>query len=201
MNDKLYHPPSARNEHVNVVFTQSGLTYDPPVNPNAKTTIIHDDSEDKADEAGNKAKSIPSKQTKSDPPPLKAYKPKIPTNIPLVDVLAGMPNYGKFLKDLVSTKSMMEKIFAAFLNEECSAIVQNKLPPKLGDPGSFLIPCTVAGSVEYLALVDLGASINLKPYSLYASLLGNTLKPTRMSICLANHTYQYPMGIAENMLV
>ncbi|GKF53343.1 hypothetical protein Tco_0160253, partial [Tanacetum coccineum] len=57
---------------------ESGLTYDPPVNLNAKTTIIHDDSEDKADEAGNKAKSIPSKQTKLDPPPLKAYKPKIP---------------------------------------------------------------------------------------------------------------------------
>ncbi|GKB84498.1 reverse transcriptase domain-containing protein [Tanacetum coccineum] len=39
------------------------------------------------------------------------------------------------------------------------------------------------------------------PYSLYASLYENTLKLTRMSIHLANHTYQYPMGVAENMLV
>ncbi|GKB81404.1 reverse transcriptase domain-containing protein [Tanacetum coccineum] len=147
------------------------------VNSNAKTTVIHDDSEDEADED---EKEI---------------------NVPLNDVLAGMPNYGKFWKDLVSNKSKMEQIYDAFLNEESSAIVKNKLPPKLGDPGSFLIPCTVAGSVEYLTMADLGASINLMPYSLYASLSGNTLKPTRMSIRLANHTYQYPMGITENMLV
>ncbi|GKB21498.1 reverse transcriptase domain-containing protein [Tanacetum coccineum] len=56
-------------------------------------------------------------------------------------------------------------------------------------------------SVEYLALADLGASINLMPYSLYAALSGTTLKPTRMSIRLTNHTYQYPMRVAENMLV
>ncbi|GJX30647.1 hypothetical protein Tco_0240502 [Tanacetum coccineum] len=91
---------------------------------------------------------------------------EVKINVPLADVLAGMPNYGKFLKDLVSNKSKMEQISTAFLNEECSAIVQNKPPPKLDDPGSFLIPCTVAGSVGYLALADLGASINLMPYSL-----------------------------------
>ncbi|GJY09479.1 reverse transcriptase domain-containing protein [Tanacetum coccineum] len=95
----------------------------------------------------------------------------------------------------------MEQISAAFLNEECSAMVQNKLPPKLGDPGSFLIPCTLANSVECLALADLGTSINLMPYSLYTSLFENTLKPTRMSIRLSNHTYQHPMGVAKNMLV
>ncbi|GJV30645.1 hypothetical protein Tco_1387093 [Tanacetum coccineum] len=181
-NDKPYRPPSARNEHVNTVFTWSGLTYDSPLNPNAKTTVIHDDSEDEVDEAKKEVEPSSSKQTKYDPPPLKAYKPKIPINVSLVDVLAGMPNYGKFLKYLMSKKSKMEQISDAFLNKECSAIVQNKLPPKLGDPGSFLILCTIAGSVEYLALADLGASIKLMPYSLYASLSGNTLKPTWMSI-------------------
>nr|GEU53232.1 reverse transcriptase domain-containing protein [Tanacetum cinerariifolium] len=55
--------------------------------------------------------------------------------------------------------------------------------------------------VEYLALDDLGVSINLMPYSLYAALFGTTLKPTRMSIRLANHTYQYHMGVAKNMFV
>ncbi|GKC22951.1 reverse transcriptase domain-containing protein [Tanacetum coccineum] len=52
-------------------------------------------------------------------------------NVPFVDVLTGMPNYGKFLKDLVRNKSTMEQISTAFLNKECSSIVQNKLPPKL----------------------------------------------------------------------
>ncbi|GJT77878.1 reverse transcriptase domain-containing protein [Tanacetum coccineum] len=199
MNDKPYRPPFGRNEHVNVVFTRSGLTYDPPVNPNAKTTIIHDDSEDKADEA-EKERLHKEKMEERYANFIELIK-EVRINVPLVDVLAGMPNYGKFLKDLGSNKSKMEQISATFLNEECSAIVQNKLPPKLGDLGSFLIPCTLAGSVEHLALADLDASINLMPYSLYASLSGNTLKPTRMSIRLANHTYQYPMGIAKNMLV
>nr|GFA35070.1 reverse transcriptase domain-containing protein [Tanacetum cinerariifolium] len=126
---------------------------------------------------------------------------EVKINVPLIDVLAGMPNYGKFLKDLVSNKSKMEQISAAFLTEECSAIFQNKIPPKLGDPKSFLIPCKLTNSVEYLALADLGVNINWIPYSLYIALSGTTLKPTRMSIRLANHTYQYPMGIAENMLV
>nr|GEW50427.1 reverse transcriptase domain-containing protein [Tanacetum cinerariifolium] len=122
-------------------------------NPNAKPTVIQDDSEDEADEAEIEVEPSSSKQTKFDPPQFRI-------NVPLVDVLAGMPNYEKFLKDLVRNKSNMEQISAAFLNNECSAIIQNKLLPKLGDLGSFLIPCTVAGSVEYLALADLGASIN-----------------------------------------
>ncbi|GJW71527.1 hypothetical protein Tco_0128444 [Tanacetum coccineum] len=142
-NDKPYRPPSAQNEHGNTVFTWSGLTYDSRVNPNTKTTVIHDDSEDEVDEAKKEVEPSSSKQTKYDPPPLKAYKLKIPINVPLVDVLAGMPKYGKFLKDLVSNTSKMEQISAGFLNEECSAIVQNKLLPKLGDYGSFLIPCTI----------------------------------------------------------
>ncbi|GJR88263.1 hypothetical protein Tco_0212274 [Tanacetum coccineum] len=150
LNDQPYHSPPARNKHVNVVFT------DPPVNLNDKATIIHDDSDEKADEAEKEEEPSSSKPNKSDQPSLKAYKLKIPypqclrkekmkehyakfidmikedgISISLVDVLAGMPNYGKFLKDLVSNKSKMEKISADFLNEECSAIVQNKLPPKL----------------------------------------------------------------------
>nr|GEV65453.1 reverse transcriptase domain-containing protein [Tanacetum cinerariifolium] len=134
--------------------------------------------EDEADEAERKEELSLSTPSNYDQPPLKAI------NTLLVDVLAGMPNYGKFLKDLVSNKSKMEQISAASLNEECSLIIQNKLLPKLGDPGSFLIPCTFSNLVECLALADLGASINLMPYSLYTSLSVNTLKPTKMSLDL-----------------
>ncbi|GJZ93253.1 reverse transcriptase domain-containing protein [Tanacetum coccineum] len=200
LNERPYRPPRARNEHVNVVFTCSGKTYCPPANPNTKNVVFLDNSEDEAEEVEKEAEPLPKKQTQTDTPPFNAYKPNIPypqrlnkekmeaqyakfldmikevrINVPLVDILAGMPNYGKFLKDL--------------------------FPPKLGDPISFLIPCKLANSVEYLALADLGASINLMSYSLYDALSGTTLKPTRMSIRLANHTYQYPMGVAENMLV
>ncbi|GKB11795.1 hypothetical protein Tco_0845718, partial [Tanacetum coccineum] len=208
-NERPYRPPPARNEHVNAIFTRSGKTYDPLANPNTKTAVFLDNSEDEAEEVEKEAEPLPKKPIQTDTPPLKAYKPKIPypqclnkekiearyakffdmikevrIDVPLVDVLAGMPNYGKFLKDLVSNKSKMEQISAAFLTEECSAILQNKMLTKLGDLESFLIPCKLANSVEYLALADLGTSINLMSYSLYAALSGTTLKPTRMNFII-----------------
>ncbi|GJS82807.1 hypothetical protein Tco_0749348 [Tanacetum coccineum] len=61
-------------------------------------------------------------------------------NVPLIDVLDEMPNYGKFLKELVNNKHKIEQISAAFLSDEISAMIPNKVPPKLGDLGSFLIP-------------------------------------------------------------
>ncbi|GJT06002.1 reverse transcriptase domain-containing protein [Tanacetum coccineum] len=112
-----------------------------------------------------------------------------------------MPNYGKFLKELISNKHKIEQISAAFLSDESSAMIQNKVPPKLGDPGSFLIPCNFNKTFSCNALADLGASINLMPYSLYAKLSLETLKPTKMSVRLADRSFQYPVGIAENMLV
>ncbi|GJU80945.1 reverse transcriptase domain-containing protein [Tanacetum coccineum] len=109
-----------------------------------------------------------------------------------------MPNYVKFFKELISNKYKIEQISAAFLCDESSAILQNKVPPKLGDPRSFLIPCNFNKTFSCNALADLGASINLKPYSLYAKLSFETLKHTKMSVRLAD---QYPVEIAENMLV
>ncbi|GJQ92492.1 reverse transcriptase domain-containing protein [Tanacetum coccineum] len=122
-------------------------------------------------------------------------------NVPFVDVLAGMPNYGRFIKELVNNKHKIKEISAAFLSDESSAILQNKVSLKLGDPGSFLIPCNFNKPFSCNALADLGASINLMPYSLYAKLSLKTLKPTKMSVRLANRSFQYPVGISEKMLV
>ncbi|GJW70024.1 reverse transcriptase domain-containing protein [Tanacetum coccineum] len=160
-NDKPYRPPPAQNEYVNVVFTCSGKTYDPPVNPNAKPSIFLDDSEDEADEIEKEAEPLPNKPTHVDPPPLKAYKLKFWYPQPLHKEKIEA-RYAMFL-DMINN---MEQIYVAFLTEECSTILQNKLPSKLGDPRSFMIPCKFANSVEYLALADLGVSINLMPYSL-----------------------------------
>ncbi|GJY74087.1 reverse transcriptase domain-containing protein [Tanacetum coccineum] len=80
-------------------------------------------------------------------------------------------------------------------------MIQNKVPPKLGDPGSFLIPCNFNKTFSCNALADHGASINLMPYSLYAKLSLENLKPAKMSIRLADKSFQYPVGIAENMLI
>nr|GEY52720.1 reverse transcriptase domain-containing protein [Tanacetum cinerariifolium] len=83
-------------------------------------------------------------------------------NVPLVDGLAGMPNYGKFLKELISNKYKIEQISAAFLSDESFANFQNKVPPTLRDPGSFLIPIDVIDEIleeDFDALLDEGSKI------------------------------------------
>nr|GEZ49182.1 reverse transcriptase domain-containing protein [Tanacetum cinerariifolium] len=97
-----------------------------------------------------------------------------------------MPTYGKFLKELVSNKHKLEQISSAFFSDESFAMIQNKVPPKLRDPESFLIPCNFSKAFSCNALADLGASINLMPYSLHAKLSLETLKPTKRSVILAN---------------
>ncbi|XP_076939471.1 uncharacterized protein LOC143608259 [Bidens hawaiensis] len=112
-----------------------------------------------------------------------------------------MPKYAKFLKDLLSNKRKLEGLSTVCLNEGCSAVVQNKLPEKLADPGHFTIPYLFGSSTESYALANLGASINLMPYSLYKKLdLGEPVL-TRMSLSLADRSVKYPRGIVENVLV
>ncbi|GJV76283.1 reverse transcriptase domain-containing protein [Tanacetum coccineum] len=122
-------------------------------------------------------------------------------NVPPVNVLVRMPNNGKFLKELISKMHKIEKNSAVFLGDESSAIFQNKAPPKFGNPRSFLIPCNFNKTFSCNALANLGASINLMPYSLYAKLSLETLKPTKMSVRLADRSFLYPVGIAKNMLI
>ncbi|GJT67804.1 reverse transcriptase domain-containing protein [Tanacetum coccineum] len=228
-NFKAYQPPQSRNEHVNVVFTRSGKSYIPPVNlndqQNDSETPIKFDSDDEDEEPKPQPKTQNPKPVKETPLP-KPYKPKIlypprlrkekmeaqhgkfldmirvvRIKVPPIDVLAEIPNYGKFLKELISNKHKIEQISIAFLSDERSAMIQNKVPPKLGDPESFLIPCNFNKTFFCNVLADLGASINLMPYSLYAKLSLETLKPTKMSMRLADRSFQYPVGIAKNMLV
>ncbi|GKA44212.1 reverse transcriptase domain-containing protein [Tanacetum coccineum] len=85
-------------------------------------------------------------------------------------------------------------------NEHVNVVFTRSVPPKLGDPGSFLIPCNFNKTFSCNALADLSAIINLMSYSLYAKLSLETLKPTKMSIRLADRSFQYHVGIAENML-
>ncbi|KAK5825723.1 hypothetical protein PVK06_020584 [Gossypium arboreum] len=112
-----------------------------------------------------------------------------------------MPIYVKFLNEFLTTKRKFEDLSAVELNEECSAILQNKLPTKLKDPGSFTIPCLIGNLNIEKALADLGASINLMPYKMFKQLALGEPKPTRMSIQLADRSVKYPRGIIEDALV
>ncbi|KAJ9174036.1 hypothetical protein P3X46_017109 [Hevea brasiliensis] len=97
-----------------------------------------------------------------------------------------MPSYAKFLKEILSKKRKLEDYGTVALTEECSAILQNKLPLKLKDPGSFSIPCLIGDKKIDKALCDLGGSIG-------------ELKPTTISLQLADRSVKYPIGILENI--
>ncbi|XP_027364392.1 uncharacterized protein LOC113871495 [Abrus precatorius] len=112
-----------------------------------------------------------------------------------------MLKYAKFLKEMLSNKKKLEEFETVRLNEECSAILLRKLPPKLKDPGSFTIPCTICNSYFDKALCDLGASINLMSFSMFKRLGMQEPKPTSISLQLVDRSITYPRGIVEDVLV
>ncbi|GJV09070.1 reverse transcriptase domain-containing protein [Tanacetum coccineum] len=119
--------------------------------------------------------------------------------ISLTDALILMPKFASTLKALIGNKEKLSEMARTPLNEHCSAVILNKLPKKLGDPGKFLIPCDFPGMDECLALADLGASINLMPLSMWKKLSLPELTPTCMTLELADRSITQPIGIAEDV--
>ena len=90
---------------------------------------------------------------------------KIEINIPFVEAINQMPNYAKFLKEILSKKKKIAEEGILNLTGTCSVVIQRSLPAKMKDPGSFTIPCSI-GKYEFKkALCDSAASINLMPLS------------------------------------
>ncbi|KAM2151443.1 hypothetical protein ACFX1R_045886 [Malus domestica] len=87
------------------------------------------------------------------------------------------------------------------VSENVSAVLQRKLPPKCKDPGSFTIPCVIGNTKFEHAMLDLGASINVMPYSIYASMNLGELKNDGVIIQLADRSNAYPKGVLEDVLV
>ncbi|GKA26433.1 reverse transcriptase domain-containing protein [Tanacetum coccineum] len=156
-----------------------------------------------------KAKETVQKPISPDP---NSYQPKLPypermkllttsLEIGLKDALIEMPKFNKWLSTLLRNKEKLEEIAITTVNAECSAIILNKVPKKLEDPGKFLIPCALQELDRTNALANSRASINLLPHSIYKQLGLGALKPTRMILELANRSVTHPMGIAEDVVV
>ena len=95
---------------------------------------------------------------------------QVKVNIPLLDMIKQVPTYAKFLKDLCTIKIMLNVDKKAFLTEQVSAIIQCKTPMKYKDPGCPTISVNIGGTCVEKALLDLGASVNILPYSMYKQL-------------------------------
>ncbi|KAI5316566.1 hypothetical protein L3X38_036273 [Prunus dulcis] len=124
---------------------------------------------------------------------------KLQITIPFGEAIKQMPNYGKFIKDILSKKRRFEDTEMVELTEECSVVIQSHLSPKRKDPGKFSIPCTI-GTIQR-ALCDLGSSINLIPLSVAKRIGLGEIKKTNISLQMADRSLTYPHGILEDVLV
>nr|GFA81682.1 reverse transcriptase domain-containing protein [Tanacetum cinerariifolium] len=121
--------------------------------------------------------------------------------ISFTDALTLMPKFASTLKALIRNKDKLSEMARTSINEHCSAVILNKLPRKIGDPGKFLIPCKFPGMDECLALADLGASINLMQLSVWEGLSLPELTPTCMTLELVDRSVSKPIGIAKDVSV
>ncbi|GKA68626.1 reverse transcriptase domain-containing protein [Tanacetum coccineum] len=111
------------------------------------------------------------------------------------------PNYTWHLQEFVSNKIQFEKSSMVKLNAQCSAVLENELPPKEKDPGCFVLPCSIGNTTVSNALANLGASISVMPFSMFKRLGFRNPRPVNMVIEMADRSMQSLKGIVENVLV
>ncbi|KAL0448652.1 UNVERIFIED_CONTAM: Retrovirus-related Pol polyprotein from transposon.6 [Sesamum latifolium] len=126
---------------------------------------------------------------------------KVEINIPLLDAIKQIPKYAKFLKELCTNKRKLNDKERIIFSKNVSTIINRKLPEKCKDPGMFTLPCIIGNKRIERAMLDLGASINVMPYSVYQALNLSTLQDTNVIIQLADRSYVRPMGLVEDVLV
>ncbi|XP_070046522.1 uncharacterized protein [Nicotiana tomentosiformis] len=120
-------------------------------------------------------------------------------NVPLVKALKQMPGYAKFMKDLVTKKRSMN-CETIKMTHQVSAIMHS-MDPKHEDLGAFTIPCTIGSADFSKALCDLGASINLMPYSVFKTLGIGQPRAISMILQMVDRTMKRPLGIIDDVLV
>ncbi|XP_027060851.1 uncharacterized protein [Coffea arabica] len=218
---KLPSQPELNPKNVSAMTLRSGkeIQGPEPVIPKDKDEKKIENELEKEDGNGADPKVLPDPviTVKTNPPPfpsrlekskkqdkekeiLKVFR-KVEINIPLLDAIKQVPKYAKFLRDLCVNRRRLRGDERVIVGENVSAVLQRKLPPKCGDPGMFTIPCRIGNTVIRMAMLDLGASINVMPKSIYASLKLGPLKETGIIIQLADRTNAYPDGLIEDVLV
>ena len=208
----LTNDPNARTDEVKAVVTlRSGKELKPtdPALVKSAPTVIDPPQEEQSPSREERKISVP-------PPFPQAFRKKkssvnqtemlevlrqVKVNIPLLDMIKQVPTYAKFLKDLCTVKRGLNVNKKAFLTEQVSAIIECKTPVKYKDQGCPTISVNIGGISVEKTLLDLGASVNLFPYSMYKQLGLGELKPTSITLSLADMSIKIPKGTIEDVLI
>ena len=121
--------------------------------------------------------------------------------LPLLDVTQHVLAYTKFLKELYTQEHEPQITKKVVLSKNVNAILLNQLPQKMKDPGAPLISCAIGDITFDQALLDLGASVNLLPTSVYEKFRIGELKPTSTILQLADKSMKTPRGLIKDVLV
>ena len=126
---------------------------------------------------------------------------QVQINVPLLDAIQQVPSYAKFLKEMCTKKRKTQVPKKVFLASNISELLTGPIPVKYKDPGSPTISCIIGQTTINRALLDLGASINLLPSSVYQQLGLGDLRPTKVTIQLADRSVKIPKGEINDVLV
>ena len=96
---------------------------------------------------------------------------------------------------------MGQNVYALIQSKSVVVIPPSTLPQKCKDPSTFIVPCTIEDCTFTDVMLDLGASINIMPTSVYKSLHLGDLKPIGVVIHLANQSVAIPLGAIEDVMV
>ncbi|XP_058185672.1 uncharacterized protein LOC131302896 [Rhododendron vialii] len=124
-----------------------------------------------------------------------------PPVTPYPNRLVVKPKFAKVLKDLCTLKWRTKSQDKLLLMGQVSSIHQVDIPTKCKDHGCPTIPIAIAGQKFDKALLDLGASVNLLPYSVCLRLGLGHLRATPVTLQLADRSVKVPKGVAEDVLI
>ncbi|XP_024009416.1 uncharacterized protein LOC112084499 [Eutrema salsugineum] len=160
------------------------------------------------------------------PPPLtRVYKPKAPypralkgpkkekekaklkeiieqlnKRLPFIEACVMIPALRKYMKGILTNSLALEE-GVMMITHKCSSILQNHVPQKKEDPGSFVLSCTIRNMTFERCLCDLGSSINMMPLSVAKRLGYHTFQPTKISLVLADRSVRRPERVLVDVSV
>ena len=122
-------------------------------------------------------------------------------SVPFTDLITQIPNYTRFMKDILTRKYQLNSVQTMAFPEECNALSQGTLPIKNEDPGSFSISCLIGDVFIDKALCDLGASVSVMPYSICTRINMGKIESTLIIIQMTDRSVKRPIGILKDVPV
>ena len=204
--------PNARIDEVKAVVTlRNGKELRPAVpEPTKKAPTVVESPEEEQPTAGEEVKNsvqppfpqeLRKRKNSINQTKILEVLRQVKVNIPFLDMIKQVPTYAKFLKNLCTVKRGFNVNKKAFLTEQVSIIIECKTPVKYNDPGCPTISVNIRGTCVEKVLLNLGASVNLLPYSMYKQLGLGELKPTSITLSLADRSIKIPKGTIEDVLI